>query len=541
MNYTCRIAFASDPFASTPTWVDVSSDLMNFHTRRGRQWELNRLEAGTATVRLRNQHGNYWPDNTTGSYTPNVLPWKRINLRQGANLLTNPSFETADPPSGWSTLLDGDGAFARSAVVSKIGTYSGVLSKVTGGYADAYQAIDSGYVGSSLTLGAWINTADANHGRVIIFDGVANQASAYVAGDSDWHFMTVTATIQAAGALAYIVNDDAGAATVYFDGAMLVAGNLAAPTHDYELNTYDLYTGYIESWQPDFVLRPIKAPAMDLSCSDGIKNLSQYLINNATGYAAEVSGTRVTNVLNQIGWPTSARTIGTGQSPLQSTGEIVNTNAMTHLFTVEDTELGIIFESASGDMVFQDRHARLQSPYTTSQATFGDTATTSQYANILLSLEDLRIYNDIRVTRLTGTEQVATSTTSADSYGVRSLERPSLLMQTDAEALAQAQYLLNRYAAPVMRCKQIVMLPNSNPSTLYPMLAHDLSTRMTVKLDQASLSRDYHIEGINHDLDVLDPVGIRTTWMLSDANTEQFWILGEAGFTELDSTTKLAY
>ena len=394
--YSCRIAFVSNPFDNSPTWVDVSNELMNFHIRRGRQWELDRMEAGTATIRLKNLAGDYWPNNTTGAHYPNVLPWKRINIQA--------SYPTAT-------------------------------------------------------------------------------------------------------------------------------------------TTYDIYTGYIESWQPTFILKPIKAPVIDLVCSDGIKNLSLFLVNNSTGYSAELSGTRVDNVLTSLGWPSTMRTINTGQSTMQATGALSNINAMTHLFTVEDSELGIIFESPSGSMIFQDRHARLKAPYITSQVTFGDTLSTDKgYSSLNLSFEDLRIYNDIRVTRLDGVEQVATSTTSKDSYGTRSLQRPSLLMNSDADALAQAQYLLGRYKAPAMRCKQIEIKPNYAPTTLYPIvLSYDLSTRITVKLNQASLNKDYHIDGIYHDWDIQDPIGLITTWMLSDALWQTTWVLDDATYSVLDTTTIPAY
>lgn len=378
--YICRIAFASNPFDNVPTWADVSDTLMSFHIRRGRQWELNRMEAGTAAIRLKNIAGDYWPTSTTGAYTPNVLPWKRINIRA---------------------------------------TYSGT--------------------------------------------------------------------------------------------------------------TYDLYTGYIESWQPDFILRPIKAPVMDLQCADGIKNLSQYLLNNA-GYIQELSGTRIDNTLTTLGWPSTARNLNAGQSPIQATGVLENVNAMTHLFTVEDTELGILYNSPSGDMVFQDRHARLKAPYTASQGAFGDDLSIYLgYTGIEFSFEDLRVYNDIRVTPLGGTEQVATSTTSQDKYGPRSLSRPSLLMVNDAEALSQAQYLRTRYAQPVMRCRQIEIRPNQNPDGIYPKaLGFDVSTRITIALDQASIRNDYHIEGISHDWDVLDPAGLKTTWMLTEVTLDIDWIWGTA-------------
>lgn len=391
----CRIAFASNPFDTTPTWVDVSSSIMSFTIRRGRQYELNRMEAGTAQVQLLNLSGDFWPNNTGGTYYPNVLPWKRINIRA---------------------------------------TYNSI--------------------------------------------------------------------------------------------------------------TYDLYTGYIESWNPDFISKPIKGPVMNLTCSDLVKNLSKFLLNDETGYSQELSGTRINNVLNDLGWPSGDRTIDTGQSYVQATGELENVNAMNHLFTVQDTELGMLFIGTDGKVIYQDRHKRLISPFITSQATFGDDLVGGElpYAGIMPALEETQVYNDIRVKRLDGTEQAAGDATSQGLYGKRGLQRPSLLMTTDAEALAQAQYLLIRYKNPAMRVKQITIIPSLDSDNLFPKaLGYDISTRITICLSEASIDKEYHIEGIEHLWKSTSPDLLTTKWMLTDADVETYWVLGQSGYSELGETTWLAF
>lgn len=75
-----RIAFANDPFDASPSWADISSDLRRVQIKRGRQHELDRIEPGTMTVELNNEHGNYWPLNEESDYYPNVLPNKRVNI-----------------------------------------------------------------------------------------------------------------------------------------------------------------------------------------------------------------------------------------------------------------------------------------------------------------------------------------------------------------------------------------------------------------------------------------------------------------------------
>ena len=77
---TLRIAFTSDPMAATQYYTTITSDLRHITIKRGRQHELNRMEAGIADLELDNRHGNYWANNAGGAYYPNVKPAKRINL-----------------------------------------------------------------------------------------------------------------------------------------------------------------------------------------------------------------------------------------------------------------------------------------------------------------------------------------------------------------------------------------------------------------------------------------------------------------------------
>ena len=451
VSYICRIAFDSNPFDASPTWTDVTSDLMNFHTRRGRQWELNRLESGTASLRLRNLHGDYWPNNTTGTYYPNVLPWKQINIK---GIIDNSTWVSP------TSYVDPDTVWTDEALSYDNDTGTKAYTNTTAKYIELHRAATWASKVRVLATKLFFSPPPVEVNPNIDID---------VYYDAAWHNVF-------SGTITYGTWVEKTIGSTVSLTAVRIKSNDALDANNYlylyevqieSLSVYDLYTGFIESWQPTFIMKPIKAPVMDLNCSDGIKNLSQYNLNSTTGFSQEYSGARINNVLNSLGWPTTTRVIDTGQSQLQSTGPLANVNAMTHIFTVEDTELGIFYESPSGGMVFQDRHARLKSPYTTSQATFSDTPSDFGYTGIDLAYEDLRIYNDIRVTPLSGTtEQVATNTTSQDSYGPRTLERPSLLMVTNAEALAQAQYLLGRYKDPQLRCKVIEIRPNSAPDNL---------------------------------------------------------------------------
>ena len=72
---------ASTPTTTTKTWVDVSSQVVDFQTRRGRSDELDEYAAGTARVRLLNRDRRFDPTYTLGPYYGSLKPRRRIRIR----------------------------------------------------------------------------------------------------------------------------------------------------------------------------------------------------------------------------------------------------------------------------------------------------------------------------------------------------------------------------------------------------------------------------------------------------------------------------
>ncbi|MCB5179510.1 fimbrial protein [Streptomyces antimicrobicus] len=69
---TVEIAFDGGPFSSSYSWTDVSDYVKGFQVKRGRNTELDRIEAGTLSLTL---------DNSDGRFTPGKKNW-------GGNRLT---------------------------------------------------------------------------------------------------------------------------------------------------------------------------------------------------------------------------------------------------------------------------------------------------------------------------------------------------------------------------------------------------------------------------------------------------------------------
>lgn len=312
----------------------------------------------------------------------------------------------------------------------------------------------------------------------------------------------------------------------------------------YGVTTYDLYTGFIEAWEPGWLDKTIAITTV--RCTDIGKRFSRFDLNNA-GEAQELSGTRVVNTLDEIGWPGAGlrisaghRNIDAGQTTLKDTGgPQVAVNAMTHLFLVQDTEVGILFLAPNGEITFHDRHARLKAPYIVSQATFGDGE--EKYRFLKPSYDDQFIYNDIRRTRDGGAEQTASDVPSQDDYGKSTSNKIGLLMLLDTEAKDQCDFMLAQYKDPAFRIKELEIFPEIDPDDLFPkVLGYDISTRITLRLNEAHLDEDFHIEGIIHNYDKRKG-GWLTRWQLSNASQVKYWAIGKVGFSEIEETTRLAY
>lgn len=78
---TLRAALASNPFATSPSWSDLSDYFAGATIRRGRQDSLQQFEAGRATITLHNRDRRFDPFHTSGPYTTTFRPGKRVNLR----------------------------------------------------------------------------------------------------------------------------------------------------------------------------------------------------------------------------------------------------------------------------------------------------------------------------------------------------------------------------------------------------------------------------------------------------------------------------
>jgi len=405
----------------------------------------------------------------------------------------------------------------------KISDRSGVL----GDYYFFSQNTNAGAATDNQPRGR-VNGNDFGHPGRIDWDGVSSTSRI---DDGAWHHVVLTATSNAAGAQ-----------TLYIDGVAQPTGTANTPG----VNSTEL-----------LLATPDVSPFVSISRNKWPGSIDEFAIYNTALSAARVaahntagrtpwdsdtSGTRTGRILDAAGWPASDRNIDAGQAILQSAD--LGDTALSNLQSIEQTEQGALFVSAAGLVRFIGRDSLLKSPYTTSQGTFGDSGSELEYGDLSYRYDDQTIVNEARVSRSGGTVQVVTDVTSQTKYLRRTRVVDGLLNQSDQTSLDLANWIVNHYKDPFMRATDLALEPSAgNDTTHFPqVLGRELMDRVTVRRRPQNLGsaidQDAVIEGIAHDVTAVE---WKTRWNLSPAETQVYWILGTAGFSELEQTTRLGF
>jgi hypothetical protein len=208
-------------------------------------------------------------------------------------------------------------------------------------------------------------------------------------------------------------------------------------TATYSGVTYPIFSGFITSYVTTYPKDAEDVAYTTIQAVDAFRLAQNAQISTVTGATAgDLSGTRVNQLLDTISWPSSMRDIDAGLTTMQADPG-TNRTALSALFTVSDSEYGAIYVDASGSFVFQDR-ALTTSSIGGTPTLFADDGTGIEYKDATWVLNDTLVFNKATVTRLGGTEQVATNTASIDKYFLHSYFLNDLLMQTDVVALDYA-------------------------------------------------------------------------------------------------------
>jgi hypothetical protein len=304
---------------------------------------------------------------------------------------------------------------------------------------------------------------------------------------------------------------------------------------------YPVFTGFADSW--DITYQGYGSSTCVLSATDATKVLSnqdRVALGSGVG-ASELSGARVSRVLDSMSWSTLDRNIATGDSTLQET--TMDRSVWEELLMVQDSEIGQVFVEADGSVTFRNRHYLMENPTsTTSQLTLGDGVGETPFVEAPISYDDTTLNNLVRIARTGGTQQSAEVVTSQTAYLIHTYDRTDLIVETDAEAADYAAFILYQTKDPELRFTAVTVNGNDNQDVLFPhMLGRQFGDLITITRDPpggGSITRTAFIVGVSHEVPGVNEW--RTTWQLQSATKWAFLTLDNTTTGVLDSNA-LAY
>jgi hypothetical protein len=593
----CEIAFATAPMA-TPTWTDVSARLRgHIALKYGRQNELGRIEAGTLRLGLDNRDGALTKANTSSPYYPNVKIRRRIRLRAAWGGATNgqQTINLGGATSGvWALVVGSDmtatlawnasAATVQAAIeLSLVGRGNATVSGAAGGpYTVTFVGARAdtppiltlvaalyGGGATSITLAASPDTTydlftgfiesipseepagSFRDARVALsaIDGLALLARSKVNGSLGAAVPTTTTTIVGSGSanevqVLSLNGATAGTFRLVFGGQKTssLAYNASAATVQAALRPLSSIgaTGIT-------VTGAAGGPyTMTFGGPLGLSDQPPIVAN--LDIVGQRSDLMVAAMLDAVGWPAADRLLDTGVSTLADAVISGQTSAFQLLTKIADSENGVLFVNASGQVVFQNRYRRGQTG--TAVATFSDTPTGAQlpYSDLLPSDDDTQFYNEVIVTAAGGIAQVARDTASIAEYWISTLQRTDTLIATDTEANSAALFLLAQKNPPATRVPAIVLRGILDPSRLWPqLLTRQIGDRIrTIKHPRGGglIDQDAYIEQVQATLkrdERSGAIDVVWQWQLSPATVAGYWVLGDATWGVLGVTTRLAY
>ena len=284
----------------------------------------------------------------------------------------------------------------------------------------------------------------------------------------------------------------------------------------YATNNYFLFSGFITNYDTGFRQGNDELSTVTLRCADGFKLLAGSGITTVAGSGVQLSGARVNAILDQIEWPISLRDIDEGDSTLQADPG-TDRDALQALFNVEQSEFGGIFLDGNGQLNFVSRNNLIAAPAFPVYE-FSDQGVDISYTNAVVALDDTTLINDVTITRLNGTAQNAFDQDSIDKFFLHSGQRSGILVQTDAEALDQAEGILATRKDPEIRIDsiQLNLYDDTNPNKPLAGVDIELLDGVTVTKTtpgSTSVVQSSLVNAIHHDI-------TKSSWMTTLYTTE---------------------
>ena len=298
------------------------------------------------------------------------------------------------------------------------------------------------------------------------------------------------------------------------------------------------FFGLIDDW--NLTYSPDGDSLASAACSDAFTSLATQQLGERTN-SVEQSGERLNTILSlpEVDWPLSDRDIETGAMELGADTITAGTSALDYIRLISRSEPGSFFISKTGNVVYRDRRTGPSS----GGLTFANDGSGIPFNNLQVEYGSELLYNEIVVTSaLLETGFQANATASIQEYGIFSLTREGLLINTDADLEAYARFLASKFANPEYRFKSLqIVVDQRTPSQQADLLGLELGDVVQIKFTPNNIApgieKYAEIISINNTVDSTNHVMTLGFATLDFA----LLVLDDAEFGKLDNGNALAF
>ncbi|EGX60088.1 hypothetical protein SZN_09206 [Streptomyces zinciresistens K42] len=264
--------------------------------------------------------------------------------------------------------------------------------------------------------------------------------------------------------------------------------------------------------------------------------LAAHYAAGADGYTGEDADVRIQRLARYAGI-TSVTIAGTTHDPIASQGP-GGAGLVARMRDVEATESGKLYAARDTfGLVYQSRDLR----YNPDPAA---EAFTVDYADLepgtAFADDDQKMVNSVTAARPGGATQRVAAQQAITVFGEypQSLD---ILKTNDNSVLDAAYWLVSRYANPAPELREVTVEAATLPAAFLKILSADISSYFTVynlPVQAPAPSVRVTVEGYSETLKEQSHL---ITFRTSAAATDSVWVLDDAAYSVLDSTTRLAY
>ena len=306
----------------------------------------------------------------------------------------------------------------------------------------------------------------------------------------------------------------------------------------YDSTSHNVFTGFVTSFSQLFP--GMKDAITRLTVAGPLKALE--LAGLSTNIAAGNESAMIDDILDAVGWPTGRRSLDAGMDTMQSISNPGGIPALFFIRQLVDSANGMFYGTRAGAVRYRNR--TWWSGSIASQQTFTDAAGAGNrpYSKVVIAQDDAQIWTQIIATSV-GSATVTTvdSTADQDTYGLRTLTRSNMVVESTATRDDMANYLLRNYKEPKERIKHISFQPMSQSTGLWPAVGTlIIGDRVTVVNHQGSTyNQAVSVQSINHSMSVEKDWTVSMD--LAPIDPTVFWALGTTNASELGETTVVGY